>query len=251
MIRTPRRVAQLIFLTSTLGLAAVASAGLKDKPPDGVTLAGTRWQIDPHHSDDPGAVIDDAHRAMQDRTARDRGSMSRGVPGGRDGPWGGDETSGGTWGGGLPDRASRPGGWTQRKGDGSTDIDPTGGTQSASIQWGSRPRNEFLDTLGKNPQELTFLGAHQHVKVTADGLETDCEAGIRAPLSDSYGDGEINCGWSGRAWVVETTRGKLFTRTDRYELSKDGKTLRYVTTARGKAMPDIRISRTYTVAPSG
>ena len=55
----------------------------------------------------------------------------------------------------------------------------------------------------------------------------------------------------GRAWVVETTRGKNFKRTDRYELSKDGKTLTYVTTAAGTRLPKIKISRTYTVASPG
>jgi hypothetical protein len=37
-------------------------------------------------------------------------------------------------------------------------------------------------------------------------------------------------------------------RTDRYELSKDGKTLTYVTTASGDRIPKIKITRTYTAA---
>ena len=72
---------------------------------------------------------------------------------------------------------------------------------------------------------------------------------MKVAISDANGDGERNCGWDGRAWVIETARGKNFTRTDRYELSKDGKTLTYVTTATGSRMPKIKISRTYTLAP--
>ena len=199
MIHSPHRVAQLILLTGTLTLAAVATAGLKDKPPQGLTLSGTEWRIDPHRSDDPNAVIDKAHRDMQAQGGRDRGGMDRGVPGGGDGTWGGGENSEGAWGGGYPDRASRRGnspndrgGWGHDQGGSSTNVDPTGRTQSASIQWGSPRRSEFLDPLRKNPDQLTFREVNQHLTVTADRLETECEAGVKAPISDSYGDGERN-----------------------------------------------------------
>ncbi len=89
------------------------------------------------------------------------------------------------------------------------------------------------------------------LKATSGEANTECAAGVKVAISDANGDAERNCGWDGRAWVVETARGKNFTRTDRYELSKDGKTLTYVTTASGSRMPKIKISRTYTLAPPG
>jgi hypothetical protein len=231
-------VAQLVLLTSALCLADVAAAALKDKPPAGLSLSGTEWQIDPYHSDDPVAAIENAERAQQEHKERDRGGISRPGPADDD-----------TFGRGLPDPAGRNGDWDRGHGNTSTTSDPwRTGTQSATIQFGSRGRNPFLDQLNKNPQELTFRQVESHVTVTEDGFDTDCTAGEKAPLSDSFGDGERRCGWSGRAWVVETTRGNRFARTDRYELSKDGKTLRYVTTASGSGIPNVRITRMYEVA---
>lgn len=246
MIDTQRRVAQLILLTSALCVAGAATAALKDAPPEGLTLSGTEWQLDPTHSDDPAAVIERAEqnaqeeRADRDRGALDRGGMDRGVLD-RD-----DDTRGSS----FPDRTSRSGGWGHDQGNTSTTMDPWGGKQSASIQLGSRGggRNPHLGQLARNPESLEFVQAEKYLKVTEDRLETECTAGAKMPISDSYGDGERRCGWNGRAFVIETKRGSLFSRTDRYELSKDGKTLKYVTTASGKGMPDVRISRTYEVA---
>ena len=240
MIRTSHPAAQFILLASALCLADVAAAGLKDKPPEGLKLSGTQWQIDPYHSDNPEAVIENAERAMEDRRDRDRGGMSRGMPGSDD-----DDPLGR----GFPDPRRRDGGWDRGQGRTSTGTDPWGtGTQSATIQFGSRGRNEFLDQLNRNPQELAFRQVEDHVTVTEDGLDTDCTAGEKNPVSDSFGDGERKCGWSGRTWVVETTRGRRFSRTDSYELSKDGKSLRYVTTASGSGIPSVRITRMYEVA---
>ena len=241
MVRKLHTVAQLVLLASALCLAGVATAALKNKPPEGLKLSGTEWQIDPYHSDDPVAVIENAEKTTADRRERDRGGMSRGMPGPAD-----DDTRGRP----FPDPTSRSGGW-DRNGPGktSTSTDPWGtGTQSATIQFGSRGRNEFLEQLYKNPDGLTFRQVEEHVTVTQDGLETDCTAGEKAPVADSFGDGERQCGWNGRAWVVETTRGSRFSRTDRYELSKDGKTLKYVTTASGANIPSVRITRMYEIA---
>ena len=71
---------------------------------------------------------------------------------------------------------------------------------------------------------------------------------MKVAISDSAGAAERNCGWDGRAWVIETERGKTLKRTDRYELSKDGKTLTYETIASGQRIPKIKITRTYTAA---
>jgi hypothetical protein len=234
----PFRLARFILMASALSLAGVAAAALKDKPPEGVTLSGT-WKLDPRRSDDPVAEMRRAENGAQDRTERDRSDTR--MPGqvDDDDPLGRD----------FPDRRTRPGGWTHDDGKTSTGIDPWGGTQSATITLGSSGYNLFRDQLNKNPQELDFALGEQHVKVTADRLETECTAGAKIPISDSYGDGERRCGWNGRALVIETKRGTYFSRTDRYELSKDGKTLKYVTTASGKSMPNVRISRTYVMAP--
>ncbi len=270
------RMAQVLLLAGALGLTTLASASLKDKPPKGVTLTGTEWRIDPYRSDEPKSVIDKAQKdADGHRESRPSGGMNRGVFGGGGeggGPWtgGGGESGGGTWGGGYPSggRGDRGDGTGRRGGDSlpdegrrggygrdtdrtSTDVDPTGSSASASMQIGRRGGiyNEFLGPLEKNPDTLAFLAVNEHLKVSADKLETECAAGVKVAISDSYGDGERHCGWDGRAWVIETTRGKHFSRTDRYELSKDGKTLTYVTTASGAGMPKITISRTYTIAP--
>jgi hypothetical protein len=104
----------------------------------------------------------------------------------------------------------------------------------------------MLADLATNPDGLEFTPNEHTLRVAAADSSTECAAGVKVAISDSAGDGERHCGWDGRAWVIETDRGKDFKRTDRYELSKDGKTLTYVTTANGKRMPKITISRTYT-----
>jgi hypothetical protein len=269
---TSYRVAQLVLLTSSLVITTAWAASLKDKPAKGVTLNATEWRIDPYRSDDPEQVLEKAQKQKedQDRDSRHSGGMDRGsvLGGSRDGTWGGGEDNHGTWGGGsrMPGRPSDlppPGGSRTDGGDSSgggyghstdrtsTDIDPTGSSQSASISFGNLGgiRNEFAGQLVKNPDTLSFREVNDHVTVSENKLETECAAGKKVPISDSYGDGERNCGWDGRAWVVETTRGKHFTRSDRYELSKDGKTLTYSTVASGAGMPKVKIYRLYTIAP--
>jgi hypothetical protein len=268
-----KRVAQLLLYGSALVLVTAHAASLKDKPAQGVTLNGTEWRIDPYRSDDPDQVIERAQRQKveQDRSSRS-GGMDRDVlGGGRRGPIGGEDNHG-TWGGGapypgrsdggeFPDGGSRRGGnfpgdtrgggYGRDTGRSSTDIDPTGTSASASIQLGNLGgiRNEFVGQLTKNPETLAFREVDRRVAVSEEKLETECAAGSKEPISDSFGDGERRCGWDGRAWVVETTRGKHFSRTDRFELSKDGKTLTYVTSASGAGMPNVKIRRIYTIAP--
>jgi hypothetical protein len=248
--RTSHPAAQVLLLASALCLAGVAAAGLKDKPPEGLKLSGTEWQIDPYHSDDPVAAIDNAERALQERKQREReDAMGRRMPG----PAGVDSAGRclpDPAGNCLPDAPGRNGGWDRSPGRPSTNVDPWGtGTQSGGIQYGSLGgRNQFMDQLNRNPQELAFRQVEEHVTITEDGIDTDCTAGEKNPVADSFGDGERRCGWSGRAWVVETKRGKGFTRTDRYELSKNGQTLRYETTASGSGLPNVTITRMYEVA---
>ncbi len=88
-------------------LCALA-AGLKDKPPEGVKLAGTEWQLDPYNSDDPGEAIDRASRKVQQRAPSPR--TSSGGIFGRDDPTRGRASAPGDpiGGGGFPsDSGSR------------------------------------------------------------------------------------------------------------------------------------------------
>jgi hypothetical protein len=260
MNRTSLRVAPLVLLAGTLGLATVAAAALKSKPPGGVTLTGTQWRIDPTRSDDPDAEIERAQKAARDQELnRSRDIMDRGVED-DDGPLGRGYGTDSTWGGGFPTGGRRRddlppignrGGWGNERGRASTDIDPMGRSQTGSVTIGSGSiiGNQFLAQLTRNPDTLAFVQANDRLTVSEDKLETDCVPGSKESISDSYGDGERRCGWQGRAWVIETTRGKHFTRVDKFEISKDGKTMNYVTTASGDRMPSVRISRTYTLAP--
>jgi hypothetical protein len=243
-------IVMALVISMPLGMAS--AAGLKNKPPQGISLGGTEWLLDPYRSDDPIAAIEKAHQEQQEqaeqKAKRDRDRTERGGVFGGDDPWDNRNSGGGTWGGGTPGG----GGWGQGGDRGSTTIDPTGETQSATVRWGSSSglRNAFLTQLDKNPERISFRHTNERVTVTEDTIDTDCSPGEKETVADSFGDGERHCGWEGRAWVVETARGKDFRRTDRYELSKDGKTLNYVTTATGRDMPKVRISRTYSVAPS-
>jgi hypothetical protein len=248
-----RRITQLVLISASLSAAPFASAALKDTPPEGVALSGTEWKIDPSRSEDPTLAIERAEQAAEDRANREADRQAnRGTRGGvfdddDNGPWGNDPRDPSS-----RDRTSRNGGWTTRNRNGSTTIDPTGGIGGITIGTGGAGRrgNEFMDQLEKSPTELAIVVHNKHITVLEDLIETGCDAGEKAPLADSYGDGERTCGWSGRTLVIETKRGKShFVRTDRYELSKDGKTLSYVTSATGQDMPNIRISRTYTPVP--
>jgi hypothetical protein len=229
---------RMAFACSASLLSAVAMASLKEKPPKGVDPTGT-WQLDPYRSDDPTAVLDqartDAQESGGERSGRSGGRSRGGMGGGFPGGGGGGGFPGGGGGGGGMGRGHH-GGSGSRDSSGSS-----GGSESA--------RQQMLTGLAANPDKLAFASTEHTWKVTAGESNTECAAGVKVAISDASGDAERNCGWDGRAWVVETARGKTFTRTDRYELSKDGKTLTYVTTATGTRLPKIKITRTYTVAP--
>lgn len=228
-------------------ISTAAMAGLKAKPPKGVELSGT-WQIDPYRSDDPTAVLDQARSEMREQGGSRRGGMRHGgrFPGGGGGfPGGGGESPGG---GGFPGGGG--GGWGHHGGMGGGARGSGSGGSGSGGGSGASPR-QMLGDLAANPEKLSFSSTGHTLKITAGETNTECAAGVKVAISDANGDAERNCGWDGRAWVVETARGKNFTRTDRYEISKDGKTLTYVTTATGARMPRIKISRTYTLAGAG
>jgi hypothetical protein len=243
------RLALLVALVSASALVAplALAAGLKDKAPEGLKLDGTEWQLDPYNSDDASEAVDRAARKMQQQKQQSGGREVGG------GIFGGDDPLGGRHGPGDSNRSGRfpsdrdtSSRWPP-DGRGSTDIDPTGGGGAVTMQWGTARGSIFFESLRTNPAKLGFSEGKQYVTVTADGLETECEPGAKAPFSDSYGDGERTCGWNGRAWVVETKRGRQFSRTDRYELSKDGRTLRYTTSASEEGIGRVTISRKYQI----
>ena len=253
---------KLAFACSAGLLSAVAFAGLKEKPPKGVDPTGS-WQLDPYRSDDPTAVLDQARADAQEKSGsgggerggrsggRSRGGMGGGFPGGGGGgggyPGGGGGYPGGGEGGGFPGGGGSDGGG----GWGHGHHGGAGSRASSSGAGGSEPaRGQLLNDLVANPDKLAFSSTEHTWKVSAGEANTECAAGVKVAISDTSGDAERNCGWDGRAWVIETVRGKTLTRTDRYELSKDGKTLTYVTTASGTRMPKIKITRTYTAAPA-
>lgn len=230
----------LIVLASTLAVG-VHAAGLKDQSPDGVKLTGT-WQLDPHRSDDPVVVMKRAEKAEIAKRRRQIEDRSRGASDG-DGPWDGRMPSD-QHGGRDPYPGRRDGGVT---------IDPTSGG-STDVSWGTARRrsasDEFLLALDPNPETLTILDSGRRVSVSEDKLETDCTAGEVSPVADAFGDGDRQCGWRGRAWVIETTRIERFKRTDRFELSRDGQQLVYTSTATGSQIQTIKVSRTYTLVSS-
>jgi hypothetical protein len=245
MIHATHRIVPAAMLIALAGASSLALAGLKDKPPEGLTLAGIEWQLDPYNSDDPAKVIDRAAREAQRPTVSNRPVFGDDDPFGRGGA---DPVGGGRRVGGPLDRGSTNGGWG--RGGNTSDSDPFDQTITMQIGGGGHG-SIFFESLRKNPQKVSFQQGARTVTVSEDGIETECEAGTKEPFADSYSDGERSCGWSGRAWVIETTRAKKrFHRTDRYELSKDGKTLRYTTTANEDGVGRVTIERRYQIPPA-
>jgi hypothetical protein len=236
-------VAKWLLACGASLVATAALASLKEKPPKGVELNGV-WRIDPYRSDDPDAVLaqaraeaaqGDSGRGAGGGMRRGRGGYGGGFPGGGGGfPGGG----GGGWGHG--------GGGHHRGGD-SSGSSPDDSSDKATGEHVS-PRGQLMKDLAANPATLDFSTTEHTLKISAEQASVECAAGVKVAISDSAGAAERNCGWDGRAWVIETERGKTLKRTDRYELSKDGKTLTYVTTASGDRLPKIKITRTYTAA---
>ena len=239
----------LIVLAIAAAMGTASAARLKDKPPEGVSLKGT-WKLDPSRSDDPAQVIERAVKTATMRQERELDEWSRpgGVMGddewddyGRDDDW-----RRGTTGRRYPGHV--------RYRDRSTTIDPLGREASVTYSMGNpyNLQSELLVLqLDPNPGTLTILDWGNRLSVSEDKLETVCTAGQKEPIADAFGDGERRCGWNGRTWVIETKRPKRFTRVDRFELSKDGKSIIYTTAATGPRIPSIKVQRTYTLVPPG
>jgi hypothetical protein len=234
----PSRVkaaAKWILIVTASALSTAALASLKEKPPKGVALNGL-WRLDPYRSDDPDAVLAQARGQMG------KGGESGGHRSGRGGYGRGGGFPGGG-GGGFP--GGGRGGWGHGGGHHRT-SDSSGDSQSSSSTSSPSPRGQLLKDLAANPATLDFSPGEHTVKISAEQSDVECAAGVKVAVMDSAGAAERTCGWDGRAWVIETDRGKMLKRTDRYELSKDGKTLTYTTTASGDRFPKLKITRTYT-----
>jgi hypothetical protein len=210
-----------------------------------VALAGS-WQLDVARSDDAQAVIDKAREALIDDRANSGGLRGGGHFAGADGAFpagGGGMTRGVMGGGGLGGGGS----W----GHNATPAadDPLGGGGESDAAAGGAHRdgtgNALLEELARNPKVIAFAAVDREVKVLADDTELGCEPGGTITLSDRLGDGERQCGWQGRAWVIETSRTGTGTRTDRYEFSRDGRSVTWTTLIAGGPMPRIKLTRIY------
>lgn len=242
--RKPSTAAKWLLACGASVLSTVAIASLKEKPPKGLALSGL-WQLDPYRSDDAGAVLQQAKSEMQQKSYS-RGSGGGGRRGGYGGgfPGGGGGFPGG--GGGFPGGGGGGGGYGH--GGGHHRSSNPSDTSSDDSNSNTPGRAQMLTDLVSNPNTLDFSLTEHTLKVSAEQASVECAAGVKVAISDAAGSAERNCGWDGRAWVIETDRGKDVKRTDRYELSKDGKTLTYTTTASGTRLPKIKITRTYTAA---
>jgi hypothetical protein len=227
----------LVLVAASLVAGTAQAASFKDKAPEGVKLTGT-WKLDPARSDDPAREIEKADKAEIARRSREIEDRNRDL---QDPPW--DPLDPST----SRDRPrNRHDPFPSRRNDGVT-IEGTG----IDEKWGTtRTRsasNDALLGLDPNPATLTIVDSGNRVSVSEDKLENECVVGEVRPIADPFGDGNVRCGWRGRVWVVETTRIERFKRTDRFELSKDGKVLRYTSTAAGPKIPTVKVDRTYTL----
>jgi hypothetical protein len=223
--RARLRAIALTGVACLLGSAA-ASAGYSEKPPKGVVLAGTRWQLDPYRSDDPALALKQARDQIASRRRKVENVAGARPPGGQ-----GGQPIGGKGPGGDPAGAEGAGGEAGRGPPGERRGGPPGGG--------------ILDDLVKNPVKLVMAGTGGTLRIDADEFGSECEVGNDTMLEDRFGYGVRTCGWDGRAWVVETRHDRGPTRIDRYELAKDGRVLNYSTSITGKGIPKVQITRTY------
>jgi hypothetical protein len=210
-------------------LASGVAGAYKDAPPKGLVLDGT-WVLDPARSDDAQAVMQKTQDDMRSQREQRAAGRDRGMGGG-EGGWG--RGGGGRRGhhqddaGGEDSDNNRPNKATKQRGAGALIAD-----------------------LAANPDHLTITTAERTLTVTAAGHELDCEPGEPIAIEDGAGSAERRCGWQGRAWVLETKRARNGSRTDRYELSRDGRTLTYTTDLSIPRWAKIHLQRVYTLAPA-
>ena len=235
------------FAVACLG-CGVALAGFQDSAPQGLSLAGS-WRLDAANSDDPNAVLQKARASIEKR----RGSHTDGDSDGGIGRGGGMGSGGrsGRGGGMGGGHGRRGGGDGQGSGDGQRGANGEGTDPQDAAATGreaNRSADGALADLATLAPALAIAQSEDKLKIASGESSLECEAGPKYTIGDSAGDGERQCGWKGRAWIVETRRLRGGKRVDSYELSRDGKTLTYTTVMTGGQLPKIKIKRVYVPA---
>jgi hypothetical protein len=207
-----------------LSVGSLAHAKLKDTPPKNISAEGS-WRIDVEASDDPEAVIDEASGHLNSSASRG-GGLHGGRHGGSSGGMGGHH------------------------GHGQQDASTSNDEPNPSEKTNRTEQLKRLREFAQNPETLA-ISAHEHaLRISSDTASSDCEAGEKISVIDTNGTAERQCGWDGRAWLVETAYAHSYTRSDRYEISKDGKQLTYTTKVSGGRVPSMKINRVYTKVES-
>jgi hypothetical protein len=208
--------------------ASVAVADLNRTFPKNVDLTGL-WKINADESDNPQKLVAKQRRdSANGRTSGGGNGVSVGVGGG-----------GIVFGGGAIGTMGRGG--PSSGGSGTADR-PKGDPEPASM---AMPLDSFLATVDQfeiqqQPDEVTIT--------TEDGSST-CKPTV--PSKAPVPGGEManrRCGWHGKAYVVELQLpGDEVTRSNSYELRKDGQQLVMVTEIKGGHTPlsGLRIERVY------
>ncbi|HEV7716757.1 MAG TPA: hypothetical protein VGO53_14265, partial [Steroidobacteraceae bacterium] len=147
-------------------MSAVATAGLKEKPPKGMALSGL-WQLDPYRSDDPTAVVNQARAEMEKEGGGRSGGRSRGGGGSYPGG-GGGFPGGGTGGGGFPGGGGGfpgGGGGGGGMGHGGHHRSHDSSSSSTDNSGSSTPaKGQMLTELAANPTTLDFSSTEHTLK---------------------------------------------------------------------------------------
>ena len=199
--------------------STAARAHFGETPPKGLVTDGV-WLLNSKMSDDADRVVGAARENAHSERSSDPAPHVGGNTGGHRGSGGG------------------------RHGHRGASTDDA----TAAVQTHGQSNDDILTGLEKNADRLSFKAQEGSVLITSgtDGFE--CDAGGKSAIEDGIGDAERSCGWDGRAWVVETNRGHAGLRSDRYEFSKDGKTLTYTTLVTGGRFPKVKLKRVYQCA---
>jgi hypothetical protein len=225
----------LLGIVGTAVLSLAAGAELKHTAPAKVDLAGL-WKINPDLSDDPYEAVEKKRRdsagdsptggrtgSRRGGIVIDAGDILEGVLGG----------SRGSTGGAAGGRRSGGGGGTSDR--------PEGDPEPSSMRV---PLDSFLATLdqfeiAQKPDSLTIAT----VEETSTCKPADPG---EAPLPGGE-LGQRKCGWQGDTWVTEIKAPDGVTRTNRYELKKDGQQLVMISEMKGGKgqLAGLRIKRVY------
>jgi hypothetical protein len=228
-----------IKLTSALlamvGVAGVslATAELKRTAPAKVDLTGL-WKLNEEQSDDPHKTVarkrEDSASGGYSRGGRRRGGATIDV---------GDILGGigGTIGGGtVGGTVGRGGG-----GGGGQSDRPEGDPEPAKMKM---PLDSFLATR----EEFEIKQQPDTVSVNTLEETSTCKTGAATKVKVPNGDQmDQRCGWDGGTWVTELKSEDGVTRTNRYELRKNGQQLVMVSEIKGghTQLAGLKLKRVY------